>query len=178
MSPLPLQFPVISIAPRVRHDGVRGGEDVRFFHSARGFGVCEAWQLKFHSRDGMFLADSTGRCWRIVQVHNLGLTGWGWVFLFLGQPVYKVSCELEEVQALSLDDLKERICVAIQSNPDYWRDDEAIAGCCGPPRDEQEMLQELQDKVRQARSVPQIINALYDEHYDEHVPDGPTTPLA
>ncbi len=62
---------------------------------------------------------------------------------------------------MSLDAIKERVCTAIASNPDAWRDDEAIAGEDGPPRDEQEMLDELQTKVREAQSVPEIISALH-----------------
>lgn len=58
-------------------------------------------------------------------------------------------------------------CASITANPDRWRDDEAIAGEDGPPRDEQEMLDELQAGVRKAETLPQLINALYDEDLDD-----------
>jgi len=54
-------------------------------------------------------------------------------------------------------------CASIEANPDDWRDDEAIAGEDGPPREEQEMLDELQEAVRTAQTLPQLINALYRE---------------
>jgi len=39
-------------------------------------------------------------------------------------------------------------------NPDDWRDGEAIAGEASPPRDEQELLDELAAGVRAATSAP------------------------
>ena len=55
---------------------------------------------------------------------------------------------------------------SIQANPDDWRDDEAIAGEAGPPRDEQELLDELKASVRAAASLPQIINAIFSEELE------------
>lgn len=167
MNALALKFPVISIAPRVGPHALPGQQDVDFFVNERDFATCTGWDLKFHARDGMFLADSAGCCWRIVSVRDLGITGsfWSRVFrLLLQQSVHQVCCELEEVETLSVGALRERVCAAIASDPDRWRDDEAVAGEDGPPRDEQEMLDELLETVRGADSVPQIINALFHEH--------------
>jgi hypothetical protein len=41
------------------------------------------------------------------------------------------------------------------------RDDGALAGEDGPPRDEQEMLDELKTEVRRVQSVAEIIKALW-----------------
>lgn len=64
---------------------------------------------------------------------------------------------------MSLSEVKERVCASIRANPDDWRDDEAIAGEAGPPRDEEELLEEMQAAVRAAETLPQLISALYDE---------------
>jgi hypothetical protein len=85
---------------------------------------------------------------------------------FLRCPIYRVSCELSEAGILPLDQLKERVCASIDADPERWWDDEAIAGEDGPPRDAQEMLDELQIEVRKARSVQEIISVLFEEHFD------------
>jgi len=67
---------------------------------------------------------------------------------------------------MTLDEVKDRVAASIQSNPDDWRDDEAIAGEAGPPREEQELLDELKASVRAAASLPQIINVLFSEELE------------
>lgn len=62
-------------------------------------------------------------------------------------------------EALSMK--HERACASIEANPDDWRDDEAIAGEVAPPHEEREVMDELQASARAARSLPQLINALY-----------------
>jgi len=44
--------------------------------------------------------------------------------------------------------VKERAVASVRANPDDGRDDEAIAGEAGPPRDEEELLDELEAAVR------------------------------
>lgn len=82
------------------------------------------------------------------------------------QSVHKLEQELVELKPLSLDEVKARACEAIQANPDDWRDDEAIAGEDGPPREEQDLLDELKNRIRSSNSVSQILNALFDEHLE------------
>jgi len=67
---------------------------------------------------------------------------------------------------MTLEQVKDRVAASIQANPDDWRDDEAIAGEAGPPREEQELLDELEASVRTAASLPQIINVLSSEHLE------------
>jgi len=64
---------------------------------------------------------------------------------------------------MTLEQVKARTAASIRANPDDWRDDEAIAGEAGPAQDEEELLDKLEAAVRAARSLPQIINALYKE---------------
>ena len=87
--------------------------------------------------------------------------------MLLQQSVHRISQEIVEERKLLFAELQERICASIAANPDSWRDDEAIAGEDGPPRDEQEMLDDLQAAVRKARTVTQVINALYEEDLPE-----------
>lgn len=75
--------------------------------------------------------------------------------------LYRVSCGLSEAPPLSFHQLKDRVCSAIDGNPEQWWDDEALAGEDGPPRDEQEMREELKAEVRRAESVAEIIKALW-----------------
>jgi hypothetical protein len=161
-----LQFPVLSIGRNVYQHVVPGEECVDYFRNENAFAICSADDLKRHALDGMLLADSGGRCWKIVGVQDLGVTGplWDRVLRFLlQQSIHRISCDLEEVEALSLDALKERVLAIITADPERWKDDEAVAGEAGPPRDEQEMLDELRNRVRMAPSVPEIIYALLPE---------------
>jgi len=80
--------------------------------------------------------------------------------VFLTQPLEQ---ELVELPPLSFGEVQDRFCSAIQNNPDYWRDDEAIAGEDGPPRDEQELLDEMKAQVMRARNVPELISNLWEE---------------
>ena len=163
----PLRFPVLAIGPDVGRDAIAGRERLDWFLDEEDFSTCTSWDLKVGARQGMLLADSAGRCWRIVRVLDLGVTRGFWeraLRFVLQQSVHRISQEIVEEVPCLLSELKERVCVSIAANPDSWRDDEAIAGENGPPRDEQEMLDELQAAVRQARTLPQVINVLYGEH--------------
>lgn len=125
---------------------------------AEDFWTCNSWDLKYKARIGMVLVDSHYRCWKITGVRDLGVTGpfWERVLRFvLRQSLHKVSCDICEIDALSLDLLIERVCAAITSLPDYWIDDD------GPPREVHEMLDDLQAEVRKTQSVEQIIDTLW-----------------
>lgn len=114
----------------------------------------------------MVLVGRDLRCWKVVDVLDLGAAGpFGErVFRFLvGQSDHRIEQEIAEIGSMTLEQLKARAATSIQANPDDWRDDEAIAGEAGPPRDEQELLDELVAAVHAAPSVPLIIKALYGE---------------
>lgn len=167
MTAAALKFPVLGFGRDVGHAAIRGRERLVWFVDMEDFSTSTSWELKVGARQDMLLADSAGRSWRIIHVEDLGLTCpfWERAFRFLlQQGVHRISQELVEEDALSLHDLKERVCASIAANPDEWRDDEAIAGEDGPPRDELTMLDELQAAVHGAQTLPQVINALYEEH--------------
>jgi len=167
MTTPPLKFPILALGRDVGRNSMPGRERLEYFLNEEDFSTCDSWDLKYGARQGMFLADSGGRFWRIIRVEDLGVTRGFWervLRFLLQQSLHRISQEIVEEPALSFDELREQVCASVAANPDRWRDDEAIAGEDGPPRDELEMLEELQAGVRKAETVPQIINALYEEH--------------
>jgi hypothetical protein len=174
MTTPPLNFPILALGPDVGRNSIPGRERLEYFLDEEDFSTSTSWDLKYGARQGMFLADSAGRFWRVVRVDDLGVTRGIWeraLRFLLQQSVHRISQKIVEEPALSFRELKARVCTSVAANPDSWRDDEAIAGEDGPPRDELEMLEGLQAAVRKAETVPQIINALY----EEHLPDGGET---
>lgn len=162
MTSLPFQFPVLTFSPDTGPDGSPGSLFLDYFVDPDDFSRCEAWKLDF--RDGMMIADSSSRCWNVLDVRVLGRIGPLWmrvVRVVLRCSVYRVSCGLSEAPPLSFHQLKDRVCSAIDGNPEQWWDDEALAGEDGPPRDEQEMRDELKAEVRRAQSVAEVIKALW-----------------
>ena len=162
MTSLPFQFPVLTFSPDTGPDGSLGSLFLDYFVDPDDFSRCEAWKLDF--RNGMMIADSSGRCWNVLDVRVLDRIGPLWmrvVRVVLRCSVYRVSCGLSEDRPLSLPQLKDWVCSAIDGNPEQWWDDEALAGEDGPPRDEQDMRDELKTEVRRAQSVAEIIKALW-----------------
>lgn len=143
-----------------------GRERLTWFLDAEDFSTCTSWALKHEERLGMVLVDSAARCWKVLVVADLGVVRQFWARLFrflVRQSVHRLDQEMAEIEPLTLEQVKDRVTASIRANPDDWRDDEVIAGEAGPPRDEQELLDELEDAVRRAASLPQLINALYEE---------------
>jgi hypothetical protein len=169
MSENAITFPALAFAP-IGGVGERPAcERLTWFVDANDFATSTSWELEHWPRQGMVLVDAQGRSWKIARVIKGPVVGplWGRPLRTLTrQNVHRLEQDLIEAEPLSLEDVKMRVYDAIQTNPDDWRDDEAIAGEAGPPREEQELLDELKSPVRKAHSVPQIINALYGEHLD------------
>lgn len=163
----PLAFPVLAFGSDVGRHSVPGRERLDYFLGEEGFSTCTSWDLKYGARQGMVLADCAGRCWRIVRVEDLGVTRGPCervLRFLLQQSVHRISQEIVEEAALSLHDLKERVCASIEADRDRWRGDEAVVGEDGELRGDQEILDELMAAVRRAETLPQVINALYEEH--------------
>lgn len=161
-----LKFPLLGFGPDVGRYAEPGRERLHRFVDARDLSVCETWDMKRRARVGMVIADSAGRTWEVVAIRDLGPAGGlGERFLrwLIHQSLRRVTHEFVPRDPMSLSEVKERVCASIRANPDDWRDDEAIAGEAGPPRDEEELLEEMQAAVRAAETLPQLISALYDE---------------
>lgn len=123
-------------------------------------------ELHHYRWRGLILNSKDGRRWEIKGVRDGGVVG-NWPPFVKGiisrLPFFRRHAIVDavELEPHSLDQIKDRTVEIIRANPDDWRDDEAIAGEDGEPRDEQEMLEELIAAVRAAPSVPGIIQVFY-----------------
>jgi hypothetical protein len=156
MNDLPFKFPILTV-PGL--DPEKWWELVNIHADADEFTALDRRDLQSREEVGRVVMDATGNSWRILAVHDLGLKGSGlwsrfWSGVFGKHSVrYDVSDELH----LPFDEIRESICTAIRAKPDSWRCDEAIAGEDGPPREEEEMLEELIGKVRKAKSPQELM---------------------
>lgn len=170
MNPNAPSFPALAFRRDVGPYAVPGRERLTYFLDAEDFATCTGWELRYGERLGMELADSDGRCWRVLSVVDLGVAKpfWERVLRFLlRQSLHGLDQQLVEIEPLTVDQLKARACASIQANPDDWRDDEAIAGEPGPAREELDLLDELKAKAMAARTLHQLINALYNEEFPD-----------
>lgn len=164
-----LIFPALAFCRDVGPHSEAGREKLDYFLSSEDFSTCTSWDLQHGSRLGMALVGPDLQCWKVVGVIDQGVVGpfWERVFRFLvQQSVHRIDQQVEAIDPMTLDQVKNRVAASIQANPDDWRDDEAIAGEAGPPREEQELLDELVASVRAAASLPQIINVLSSEQLE------------
>ncbi len=125
MISLPFQFPVLAFGLDVGK-GKPERDRLSYFVSAEAFSTCASWDLRYKARVGMLLADSAARCWRISGVEDLGVTGpfWSRALRFLvRQSLHSISCQIEEVQGLTLQALKDRVCSAIDADPSSWEEE-------------------------------------------------------
>ena len=84
----------------------------------------------------------------------------------VSQSVRRIDQKLVHLGPIPLEALKTRVAETILATPDYWRDDEAIAGEDGPPIEEQVLLDEIVSTVHAASSVLEIINGLFGESFE------------
>lgn len=62
---------------------------------------------------------------------------------------------------MSLDQIKDRAIQIMRSDPDFWRDDEAIIGWKSEPRKAEDVFEERIEAVRNASSLDEIIDVLH-----------------
>lgn len=162
-------FPALAFCRDVGRYAETGREKMQYFLGSEGFSTCTSWELNHGQRLGMVVVGPDLQCWKVVGVIDQGVVGpiWERVFRFLvQQSVHRIDQQIEAIDPMTLNQVKDRVAASIQANPDDWRDDEAIAGEAGPPREEQELLDELEASVRAAGSMPQIINVLFSEQLE------------
>lgn len=159
MNDLPFKFPILTV-PGL--DPEKWWELVNIHADENELTTLNGRELKSREEVGRVVMDATGRSWRILDVHDLGPSGTGlwsrfWAAVF-GQR--RVKYEVSEELRLPFEEIKESICTAIRAKPDSWRDDEAVAGEDGSPREEEEMLEELIGKVREAKSPRKLMTVI------------------
>lgn len=162
-------FPALAFCRDVGRSAEAGREKLEYFLGPEDFSTCTSWDVKYGQRLGMVVVGTDLQCWKVVGVTDQGVVGPFWERLFrwlVQQSVHRIDQQVEAIDPISLDQVKDRVAASIQANPDDWRDDEAIPAEAGPPREEQELLDELVASVRAAASLPQIINALFSEELE------------
>jgi hypothetical protein len=162
-------FPALAFCREVGRYAKPGGVTLEWFGGWESFSTCISWDLKHGQRHGMVVVGSDLCVWEVREVVDLGVVGpiWERVLRFLvQQSVHRIDQRLIELEPMSLEQLKARVAAAVPGDPAVWWDDDVIAGVDGPPREEQELLDEVLARVQAARSIPQIINALWNEELE------------
>ncbi len=135
MTDLPMQFPVLAL---IRPPAIDRNEEVRdrvsYFCNEKEFNYLTPGDLEDEYPD-LRIVDLTGRCWRIVGTTRLGIRGTSWrkVLNFIFRN-FQYSYDLQEEVPMSFEAVRDHVCATINADPEYWRDDEALAGEAGPPR--------------------------------------------
>lgn len=142
--------------------------EVCYFLEERGLQRLPKHDLLPGRTKEMVLVDSAGRRWEVRSLEAVPyppnrslrqrLKDWR-------STERDVRLDLVEAGVVDFDTVKEWVCTLIDEYPDDHRDDEAIAGEDGPPRDEQELLEEIKARVRRTRSIEELMMTdLYADH--------------
>jgi hypothetical protein len=163
----PLQFPALALIPDYGAWAKEGLERVEHFMTEEEFTQVDGWDLKHKPLTAMLVIDATGKCWRVRSWAKAGVAGNGLLKLlrFLIRTRLVIRYQLEQAPTLPFEEVRRRVCESIRSHPDLYRDDEAIAGEAGPPRDEQEMLDELTGRAGAASNMRELIEVLEIDRY-------------
>jgi hypothetical protein len=115
---------------------------------------------------GMLLVDSDSRTWVMRSVRSLGFRTpfFQRVLLTLFNDhdniEHEVRCELDEIGVTPFSEVRERVCRAIEKNPDDWMDDEILAGESGPPIKLEDVLEALKAAVRRTTNLQELFDSL------------------
>jgi hypothetical protein len=159
MSDLPLQFPVLLLIPAHVGGWDKDPHDrVDYFFNEKQFNSLTPDELQDEFAD-MRIVDVACRCWRITGTTRLGIRGTSWrkVLNFIFRN-FQYRYDLQEEAPMTFEAVRDHVCATIEGDPDYWRDDEALAGESGPPRDEQEMLDEKIQLCRRTTDMQELID--------------------
>ena len=152
MNDPPFDFPILGFTP----DGDLGG-----FPSLAEFRRCNEHGLKTRRDVGMVLCDDLGRTWTITDVRSLGLQGSalkrGLARVFASFRIYTVEYTLEPGDTLSLEEIKARVCAAIDKFPGAYFDD-AYDQDTGEWLDMDEYLGRMKARVRQAKDLREMMD--------------------
>lgn len=110
-------FPVIGFTPNL---------DVWAFPNMNALTSCGPLTLKEDMARDMELVGADGRRWRVLSIRRLGrarpllLT---LVDALLSTPQSRIEHELHPMTPLSLAEVQDRVCAAIEAHPDYWAEE-------------------------------------------------------
>ena len=112
MSNVPdLDFPVLCVAS----DGYLGAVG-----DLETLETCNSRALKSGYFTGLRLFDVGGRSWEVRDVEKVGNVPPAWGWRLLGSRIVRVRLELKGTEPVSLDELKEVVCAALEQSPDIW----------------------------------------------------------
>ncbi|MDB5476473.1 MAG: hypothetical protein JWP49_1984 [Phenylobacterium sp.] len=88
---------------------------------------CGRRTLRTNLQDGMELVDAEGRRWQVLSVRPVKrvghiLTRWA-KDLLTGVPQFQVEHELNQLSRLTLPQVQQRVCEAMEAHPEFWCDD-------------------------------------------------------
>lgn len=112
-------FPVLGITP---------DKDIWGFPDLAGLTTCGPKTLKDSMQHRMELVDADGRRWLVKSTRSTGRAGsvfTRWFRTFLtGVPQFRVEQELEVLEPLSLSQVHQRVCEAMEAHPEFWCEDD------------------------------------------------------
>src|SRR4051812_44848586 len=115
---LNLKFPIL---------GFTTDDDVWGFPSLHEFGLCGPRTIKNDMQRGMEIVDGEGRRYRVRSIRKLGryrsLPIW-FLNSLVSVPQYRIQHELEAIEPLSLDEIKQRVNLCMRKHPLYWSEEE------------------------------------------------------
>lgn len=147
-------------------------ERFRAFITSTDLQTASQRELSSDERSGMVLVDSSGRAWTIVRAWSIAHRTPIWrralltVFNGRGSIRHVVRHEFENREPATFSDVQDRVCRAIDSDPDSWRDDEVLAGEDGPPLRLEDVLDALKSRVRRTTTIQEILESFdLDQYY-------------
>jgi len=169
-----ISFPVIGFREKRDDSGSPPIENFRGFDAWSDLQTMRQRELRRNEWVGMLLVDSGSRTWVVRSVRSRGfrtpflqrmlLT----LFNDHDSIEHDVRCELDEIGVTPFSEVRERVCRAIEKNPDDWMDDEVLAGESGPPIKLEDVLEALKAAVRRTANIQELFDSL---NLDQIYPD-------
>jgi hypothetical protein len=158
----PTDGSALILKPLVRAKPGRRSCPIQWAHLKDGSEILVGSDLK-GGRTGALMIDETGQSWEIVRVDkriegdSLARIFGTLIPLF---PFYRVRYELVPRGPVSMAEIQERVCAAIDFDPSWWVYDELRrSGEDRPPLDDVTQLNQLKSGVRKARNMATLLMA-------------------
>ena len=138
------RFPLLGFMPEADL-----GEIGHVFPDLDSLTVCRAYTLKLRMPDGMELIDATGARWKVKTVDKVRrhgpLASW-LIAAALNWQRYRVDYELEPLPALTLAEVKDRVCAEVQ----------VFGDLDGPTEDDKAETAAQISRIRRAKTIAQV----------------------
>jgi len=152
---LPFAWPVLGIS----RDHGWGTNFLVSFPDAVSFNRARLSELQRNDRIGMLLFDLSGRSWEILAIRAHPETRsmfQRWLGTW-GDRLCSIEVDLVEREPVSYDELVEKVLETIDANPEEFIQIYLFADDLPRPPTEQAFLEEIKDRARRARSLPELI---------------------